>query len=115
VTLVADRSVQESTFFDVPFYVSTSGSLLVQHRFWTKVVASARATVGRNEYPSKQTLAGKTTWRDDFFYAYGAGVDYEIRPWLTVGGEYAHLARRSNFSSFEFQDDRVTAKVILEF
>jgi hypothetical protein len=115
ITLVTDRSVQESTFFDVPFYVSTSGAVSVQHRFFNKLLASLRATVGRNEYPNKQTINGETKWRDDFFYAYGAGLDYEIQPWLTIGGEYAHTARRSNFNPFDFSDDRFTAKVILQF
>jgi hypothetical protein len=115
VSLITDRSVQESTFLDVPFYISTSGSLIVEHRFWTRLLATARATVGRSEYPSKQTILGETKWRDDIYYAYGAGLDYEVRPWLTVGGEYAHLARRSNFDVFDFEDDRFTAKVTLSF
>ena len=36
-------------------------------------------------------------------------------PWLTVGVEYGHTARRSNFNEFQFQDDKFTAKVTLQF
>jgi len=115
LTLVTDRSVQESTFGDVPFYVATSGGVGVQHLFWNKLTASLRATVGQDKYPSKQTVNGQTDWRSDIFFTYGGGLDYEIQPWLSVGVEYAHIARRSNFNAFDFSDDKFTAKVILQF
>ena len=115
LTLVTDRSVQESTFGDVPFYVTTSGGLGLQLQLWTKLTATLRATLGKNAYPIKQTLNGQTDWRNDIFYVYGAGLDYEIKPWLTVGVEYGHIARRSNFNEFQFQDDKFVAKVTLQF
>jgi hypothetical protein len=115
LTLVTDRSVQESTFGDVPFYVTTSGAFGVQQQLFTKLTASARAAVGQNEYPIKQTLNGQTDWRNDIFYAWSIGLDYAIRPWLSVGGEYSHIGRRSNFDAFDFEDDKFTAKVSLQF
>ena len=78
MTLVTDRSVQESTFGDVPFYVTTSGGVGVQHLFWNKLTANLRATVGQDKYPSKQTVNGQTDWRSDIFFTYGGGLDYDI-------------------------------------
>jgi hypothetical protein len=115
LTLVTDRSVQESTFGDVPFFVTTSGGVGAQHLFWNRLTASLRATVGQNEYPTKQTVNGQTDWRSDFFFAYGGGLDYEIQSWLSVGVDYTHIGRRSNFNTFDFQDDKFTAKVTLQF
>jgi hypothetical protein len=115
LTLTTDRSVNESTFGDVPYYVTTSMAVGVQQQLWRKVTVSAKGTVGRNEYPNKQTLLGKTDWRDDFFYAYGVGADYEIQPWISVGVEYTHTARRSNFDTFDFSDDKFTVKASLQF
>jgi hypothetical protein len=115
VTLITDRSVQESTFGDVPFFVTTSGALGVQQVLWNKFTASLRGTLGQSQYPIKQTLNGQTDWRKDIFYAYGAGLDYEIQPWITVGIEYLHIGRRSNFNAFDFEGDRFTAKVLLQF
>ena len=115
LTLVTDRSVQESTFGDVPFFVTTSGGVGAQHLFWNKLTASLRATVGHNQYPTKQTVNGQTDWRNDLFFAYGGGLDYEIQPWLSVGVDYTHIGRRSNFNTFDFQDDKFTAKVTLQF
>ena len=115
LTLVADRSVQESTFGDVPFYVTTSGALGLQQQLWTKLTASLRVTLGQNAYPTKQTVNGQTDWRNDIFYVYGGGLDYAIKPWVSVGVEYGHTARRSNFNTFDFQDDKVVGKVTLQF
>ncbi len=115
LTLVTDRSVQESTFGDVPFFVTTSGALGLQQQFWNKFTGSLRTTIGVNQYPSKQTLNGQTAWRQDTFYAYGAGLDYEIRPWLIVGGEYGHTGRNSNFNTFDFQEDKFVVRVTLQF
>jgi len=115
LTLVTDRSVQESTFGDVPFFVTTSGAIGIQQQLWTKVTASLRGTIGENNYPTKQTLNGQTAWRSDLFYAYGVGLDYAIQPWLSVGGEYYHIGRNSNFNEFSFQDDKFTAKIIMQF
>ena len=115
ITLVTDRSVQESTFGDVPFFVTTSGGLGLQQLFWNKFTAFLRVTGGLNQYPNKQTVNGQTAWRNDVFVAYGGGLDYEIRPWLTVGLEYTHIGRNSNFPEFSFKDDKFTAKVVVQF
>ena len=115
LTLATDRSVQESSFGNVPFYVTTSGAFGVQQQLWRKLTANLRATIGKSDYPNKQTLNGQTDWRSDIFFAYGAGLDYEIQPWLSVGGEYAHTGRLSNFNAFDFQDDKFTAKISLQF
>jgi opacity protein-like surface antigen len=70
---------------------------------------------GVNNYPSKQTLNGETKWRDDTFYSYGVGAEYAFREWLTVGAEYLHGARRSNFDTFNFSQDKFIGRVTLHF
>jgi hypothetical protein len=115
ITLTTDRSVQESSFGDTPFYVTTSANLGVQHRFGRKLTAGVRVGGGVNRYPTKQAVDGLTTWRQDNFFGAGMTAEYQIQPWLLVGAEYAHTFRRSNFDSFDFSDDRITGKVILQF
>ena len=45
----------------------------------------------------------------------GAQADYDIQPWLRVGLEYLRTSRDSNFPSFRFVDDRITARGTLQF
>jgi len=115
ITLVADRSVQESTFGTVPFYVTTSGALGIQQRIWRKLTANLRIAGGVNNYPTKQELDGLNTWRRDTFYAGGGGLEYEIKPWLSVGGEYVHIVRNSNFPSFDFKQDKISGRITFQF
>ncbi len=115
ITLTTDRSVQESTFVNAPFYVSTSAVLGAQHRILPKLTGSVKAGVGMNEYPVKETVDGRTKFRNDTFYAFAGGLDYAIQRWLVVGVEYSHRARRSNFDAFDFVDDKVVGKITLQF
>ena len=115
ITLVTDRSVQESSFGDIPYYVTTNASLGVQQQFGSKLTGTVRVGGGMNKYPSKQTVGDVTDWRSDRFFAAGATVEYQIQPWLFVGAEYMHSFRRSNFDTFDYQDDKVVAKVTLQF
>ncbi len=114
ITLITERSLQESTFGDVPFFVTTSAALSAQHR-WNKVTFNAQVAAGVNDYPSKQTIFDQTKWRQDTFYSYGGGVEYDVQPWLTLGAEYTHGARRSNFDIFDFSDDKIVGRVTLHF
>ncbi len=115
ITLTTDRSVQESTFQTEPFYVSTSGTLSAQQQLLPKLNVSVKATGGVNDYPLKETQDGQTDWRRDVFYAFSGGLEYLIQRWLVVGLEYTYTARRSNFNSFSFIEDRVVGKVTLQF
>jgi hypothetical protein len=115
ITLMTDRSVQESSFGDTPYYVTSNASLEVQQQFGSKLTGTVRVGGGINEYPSKQTIGDVTDWRSDTFFAAGATVEYQIQPWLLVGVEYTHTFRRSNFDTFDYQDDKVVAKVTLQF
>jgi hypothetical protein len=115
ISLNTDRSTQESTFGNVPYYITTSAALAVSHQFYSKLTASARVSAGLNDYPSKQTVDGESKFRSDTFFGYGISFEYAIQPWITVGAEYARTGRRSNFNTFDFVDDKFTAKATLQF
>ena len=115
ITLTTDRSVQESSFEDTPYYVTSNATLGVQQQFGSKLTGTVRVGGGTNKYPTKQTVGDVTDWRSDSFFVAGAAVEYQIQPWLLVGAEYTHTFRRSNFDTFDYQDDKVVAKVTLQF
>jgi hypothetical protein len=112
--LNVDRSTQESTFGDSAIYVTTGASLSALYQRG-KLGLNARVGGGFNDYPTKQTVATQTDWREDLYYAAGAGADYDIQPWLRVGLEYLFTGRDSNFQLFDFADHRVAVKATLQF
>jgi hypothetical protein len=115
ITLSTDRSIQESTFGTTTFYTTTAAQLVAQHQLLPKLSVGARLGGGRNDYSSKQTVAGKTDFRQDWFMAAGANVEYNIQRWLRVGLEYLRTSRTSNFAPFEFVDEKITGRVTLQF
>ena len=115
ITLSVDRSTQESTFATTPFYTTTNATLLAQHQILPKLSIGARIGGGVNDYSTKQTVDGKTDWRRDSFLAAGAQLEYAVQPWLRLGLEYLRTSRDSNFSPFNFVDDKITGRVTLQF
>jgi hypothetical protein len=115
ITLLVDRSTQESTFVTEIFYITTNATLIAQYQLLPKLSIGARLGGGVNDYPTKQTVGAKTDWRHDSFLAAGALVEYAIQPWLRLGVEYLRTSRDSNFNPFEFVEDRITARVTFQF
>lgn len=114
-TLSTQRARQESTFGQTVFYVTSNATLAAQYQILPKVSLSARVGGGVNEYSRKETADGRTDFRQDTFLLAGAQAEYEIQPWLRVGLEYLRVSRDSNFPSFRFVDDRITARATVQF
>jgi Putative beta-barrel porin 2 len=115
ISLATLRAPQVSTDGLNNYYVTTSATLSAQHQLLPKLSVGARLGVGMNNYPTKDTINGKTDWRQDTFSAAGAQIGYDIQPWLRVGLEYLRIGRDSNFSSFSFVDNQITGRVTVQF
>jgi polysaccharide biosynthesis protein VpsM len=111
-TLVTERFVAESVYLTNLFYVANFATLVAEHKFTPKLLTSARAFGGTNDYPDK---AGRRDWRHDEIYGGGLGLDYQIQRWLAVGADVSYTRRYSNFDEFDYQDTVVGAKVTLSF
>lgn len=121
ITLATSRAFQDSIFGEfgeTVTFVSSTGTLAAEQQFGTKVRANARLTGVLNEYPRKEvTLREPFAFRhrNDTILGWGTGVDYDIQKWLSIGAEYSHTRRDSNFDEFNYKDDKITAKVTLQF
>ena len=115
ISLATLRTSQASTDGLNPYYVTTSAMLSAQHQLLAKLSVGARLGVGMNNYPTKDTINGKTDWRQDTFSVAGAQIGYDIQPWLRVGLDYLRTGRDSNFSSFNFVDQRISGHVTVQY
>ena len=109
------RTWQVSTDGSNPYYVTTSAFLTAQHLLRPKLTVGARLGVGYNDYPLKDTINGKTDWRQDTFSGAGANIGYNIQPWLKVSLDYFRTSRDSNFPSFRFVDERISGLVTVQY
>jgi Putative beta-barrel porin 2 len=115
ISLSTLRATQASTDGSNPYYVTTSAFLSAGVQVLPKVTVNARLGGGVNDYPTKDTINGKTDWRQDSFGVAGVGITYAIQPWLSVGLDYLRTSRDSNFSSFNFVDERISGRVTVQF
>jgi hypothetical protein len=116
ISLIADRSVQESVFATNTAFISDILTLLVEHYLTPKLLLTGRAVIGNGDYFEKaQKVSGTFAWRNDWLYGFSIGAEYQIQKWLSVSADYTYSRRDSNFDNFDFKDDVVGAKVTLSF
>lgn len=116
ISLITDRSVQESVFQQNFAYVTSQATLSAEHYLTRKLLLSGRVYAAQSDYFQKaQRTNSGFDWRSDFVLGAGVGVEYQIQRWLAVSADYTHTRRDSNFDNFDYKDDIVGAKVTLSF
>lgn len=120
IGLFTSKGFEESIFGQTGqtvLFETTSVALLAEQQLGQKVRVNARISGVRNDYPRKDFTIRDTRpkFRVDEILGWGAGIDYDIQKWLTVGAEYSHTRRESTFDEFNYKDDKFTAKVTLQF
>jgi hypothetical protein len=116
LSLVIERSVQESVFATNTAYLASLVTLSAEHFFTPKLLVTGRVFGGYGDYFEKaQKVNGRFDWREDWLAAFSVGVEYQIQKWLAVSADYTHARRNSNFDNFDYKDDIVGGKVTLSF
>ena len=118
LTATVDRAPQASIFENAQYYISTTGWLGLRHDFpGRKLSFWLRAGAGQDDYNTKQPTANGTTtkYRIDTLVGASTGLDYAIRPWLRTGLEYSFRQRTSNFPQFNYDDNKVSGRMTLQF
>lgn len=102
------RISNETNYKDNAYYKNTFFGAGYTHGFTDKVSGSIDFSYQRNSYPTETTETGKTDKREDDFWSYGIGVSYELSKWLIADVKYEYLSRNSNFSTFDYKNNRVS-------
>jgi hypothetical protein len=113
--LFVNRTVPESTFttdnVTDKYYVATYGGVEVTHVFTPQIAVRATGLIGTNEYPDETTLDGQTDARFDWVYSLALALRYDFRRWLAFELGYTLRVRDSNFSDFDYTQNRVKLAV----
>lgn len=109
-TLGLSRSVNESTFGVNRFSIENAANVGMQHKFPWRITGRVRAGVMVSKYPEATSGAHPTLTRNrrDDTYTQGAGVEYGINDWASVGLDYDHSERFSIFSGDYNYEKHVT-------
>ncbi|MEA3560756.1 MAG: outer membrane beta-barrel protein, partial [Candidatus Omnitrophota bacterium] len=85
------------------------------HGFTEKFFGDIGFSYEHNDYPTAITVAGKTDKREDNFFSGGIGASYELSEWFIFSLKYDYRVRTSNFSIYDFENNRISASLTGHF
>ncbi|RUA01632.1 MAG: hypothetical protein DSY89_04245 [Deltaproteobacteria bacterium] len=109
--LVGYRRTDETTIQETEYVVTHGISANYKQRFTAKLTGHLFATYARDHYQGEFTFDGETKERKDDLVRIRPSLRYEFSRWLLVDASYRYSQRDSNFSSFDFTENRFSIRV----
>jgi hypothetical protein len=97
VTGVVAQEVMETTDRNASSYVSTTGSLAVDHELLRNLLLNVNGSITYNDYEGSS--------REDYVYRAGTGLRYLMNRWFYVSGGYRFTRRSSDNSGNSARGD----------
>lgn len=115
-TLTAERSVRESIYQDVNYYVANSAGVSYAHKFNDKIKSNLFFGWQMNTYPTQTTENGLTATRRDHIYRSGFLLRYEPQNWLAFEAGYEYRVRDSiKFPTLDYADNVASLQATIGF
>ena len=96
------RRTNETVLGGTRYFISTGTTLDVGHSFTEKWRGTLQLVYDHDTYSDPITAEGKTAQRKDNYLTLGAGLWYQIQPWLGTRATYTYGERLSVFNSVEY-------------
>ena len=109
------RTVYETNYKDNAYYKNTFFAAGYTHGFTDRVFGNIDFSYQRNSYPTETTEGTETAEREDDIWSSGVGLSYELPKWVTIDVRYEYTTRDSNFSTFGYNNNRVSLGLRGEF
>jgi opacity protein-like surface antigen len=107
-----ETSVTEEEGWYGTYYVSTGGTLSINHRFNYKLSAEASVSYFKDDYRERGLIGKK---RDDDRFGFGFGINYKPQDWLGCRLSYNYVDNDSNIEVEDYRENRITANISLTF
>jgi hypothetical protein len=114
VRLFGGRANVESLEETRSYYITNYAGIEVRHFLSERLILRVRGLGGVNDYPEEASVGATTTVeaeRSDTFFEAGGALRYQMRRWLAFELAYAYRLLDSNFSEFDYGNNRVSASV----
>ncbi len=115
VTLSAERSVEESVYDGMNYFVLNNVGLYYVYQHNDKLSLHFAGSFQRNQYPKETTEGGLTATRHDDFLVGACGLRYDIRQWLSTAISYQFTKRQSTFDTFDYVDNLFSWSAAAQF
>jgi len=96
------RRTNETVLGGTRYFISTGTTLDVGHSFTEKWRGTLQLVYDHDTYSDPITAEGKTAQRKDNYVTLGAGLWYQIQPWLGTRATYTYGERLSVFNSVQY-------------
>lgn len=96
------RRTNETVLGGTRYFVSTGTILDIGHAFTEKWRGTLQFVYDHDNYSDPIFAEGKRLQRKDNYTTLGAGLWYQIQPWLGVRATYTYTERLSNFVSVQY-------------
>jgi len=100
------RTPQETTFANNAYYESSYLSTSYKHGFTESFFGLLDGSYELSDYPEHVTESGKTAIRKDNYWSAGAGLIYELPKGYKIDFKYSFRKNDSNFSAYEYKNNR---------
>ena len=107
-----DTSVTEEEGVYGPYYISTGGTLSLDHKLTHKISANAHVSYVNDDYEEEGLYNKK---RDDDRYGIGVGINYQVQDWLGCEASYSYVDNDSNFEPEDYRTNIIAGKISLTF
>lgn len=106
------RTTNDTIFRDNAYYESTYFGSDYKHDFTEKLYGNIGASYQQNYYPTETTLDNLVQkHRKDHFWSCGAGLGYNLSEDIVVDLKYQWRTRDSNFSRYDYENNRISAGI----
>ncbi len=115
INVSAERSTEDSTYSTNSYFEYNKIGLKIDHELLDRLFLMSDAYFQFNKYPEQTTEGSVTDKREDTLWSEAVGLRYEIKDWVSLETKYEYKQRDSEFSTFDYKDNRFTTKVNLTF
>ncbi len=116
VNLTVNRGLDPAVLGENQYYIATTGSLGIMHRFPWALTVGANGSIERDNYLSPISIGGSTS---SVFYgnAYTGGVlaAYDFNKYLRGSANYMYISRFSDFAAYDYIDHRTSVTLSLRY
>ena len=109
------RRPVETAFANETFYDDKFFYVSAKHKITPKLRGRVTYRLGRKDYQGYTTLGTARADRSDDSYSVNVGADYAARSWMILHLDYNWERRESNFSTFDYTENRVSLGVTMPF
>lgn len=106
IGLTGFRRTEETTIRETDYVLTHGASIQYNQRFTEKLTGHIFASYAWDHYQGELTFDGETKERKEDLIRMRPSLRFEITRWLMADAAYSYTKRTSNFSIFDFDENR---------